>query len=126
MGTSCRIAILYYVDDHDEEHYRSIHCHFDGYLLTTGTRLLKHYNNYKDALLLVSLGDIRGLCDTVEETFLEKYDNTTYRDELGILDLLNTWNTAGETNLYVFAYDKWWWYDNNKKQFRKLKKIIGW
>lgn len=121
MGTSCRIAVLAYVDNHDEEHYRSIHCHYDGYLMGVGAELLQYYNSYNDALMLSSIGDIRCLCTTVVETLSQRYYGTVYRDDLGITDLLDSWNTAGESNLYLYANDKWYVYSTEDNYFHSLK-----
>jgi len=46
--------------------YRSVYCHFDGYLEGVGTTLLVNYNTYEQALALVSIGDISVLAESIE------------------------------------------------------------
>ena len=48
--------------------YRSVYCHFDGYLDGVGKKLLENYNSQQLAEKLVELGDMSTLGTTVEDT----------------------------------------------------------
>lgn len=124
MSIKCRIAVN---DDINcgEEHYKSIYCHYDGHILGTGKKLIDNYNNFIDACSLVNIGDINYLHCTLENTRLGHFTDMRGRESLGVLDLLDTWNTRGEEYLYVFAYGNWYVFDNKDKMFHKLKNVLN-
>ena len=60
MGTRSRVAVMH------GDVCKSVYCHYDGYLDSTGKILQEHYDSTR-ANLLVSLGDNSGVKETVEE-----------------------------------------------------------
>jgi len=55
--------------------YRSIHCHFDGYLSHTGRILLDHYSDPQKIERLMDEGDLRVIGSELgEEHSLEEYN----------------------------------------------------
>ena len=49
--------------------YRSVYCHFDGYIEDgVGQMLLEHYNTEAKVLALLEVGDIRTLGPSIEES----------------------------------------------------------
>jgi len=60
MGTRSRVAVM------DGTLFKSVYCHYDGYLEYTGRILHDHWDLVR-ANLLVGLGDNSGVKETVEE-----------------------------------------------------------
>lgn len=97
--------------------YRTVYCHWDGYLTHNGAILLEHYNSQKLAEELVSNGDISSLgekCSKPEghsfENRIEGYtvyygrdrgeEGTEYKES-------EERPQCEEEYLYVFEDDKW-------------------
>lgn len=61
--------------------YKSIYCHFDGYLSNNGEVLLSHYKNVRKVSKLMSLGNLSSLAKEVEapEGGVHSYDKP-YKD----------------------------------------------
>lgn len=55
--------------------FRSVYCHFDGYLDGVGTTLLVNYNTYEQALALVSIGDLSVLAESIECPLGHSFEN---------------------------------------------------
>lgn len=60
MSTHSTIAVK-----HEDGTVSQIYCHFDGYLLGVGVRLMKHYNSLLAAEFLVSKGNLSVLAERV-------------------------------------------------------------
>ena len=59
-----------------------IYCHFDGYPTGVGQELLDNYNSKKLAQDLVDLGNISGLCESLELTKQEAYSEKWKHDKM--------------------------------------------
>lgn len=63
MNTKAAIGLLY-----NDKSVLGIICHNDGYVQGVGKTLLKHYNIIEDIHLLIELGTLTELKDTIETT----------------------------------------------------------
>lgn len=101
--------------------YRSVYCHWDGYLKHNGRMLLEHYNTQEKAEALVALGDMSSLDISIEKPSGHTFDNPTNgytvfygRDrgetgvECSVSDTLYGRRSKEEYN-YVWENGKWSW-----------------
>ena len=111
MATRSNICVK--VDDV----YRTVYCHYDGYLAYNGAILLKHYNSQGLAEELVTNGDISSLREKCSKPDGHSYENpvdgyTVYygrdRGEENT-DYIETTTRppCNEEFLYVFSNGKW-------------------
>ena len=63
--------------DADKKAYRTIYCHFDGYVKGVGAMLDANYDTESKVDALLDLGDISSLEATVEETKKKAYDESS-------------------------------------------------
>lgn len=125
MDISCRIAIL--VEDQSEENFYSIYCAKGGNLSDVGFTLVRYYKDNDSVCELIKLGDTEYICSSLYSTHFWSIRDTnmTPRKDLGILDLLDSWNTRGERYLYVYYNNKWWVFENGLFYDLK-KKLFSW
>lgn len=73
MGTRSTI-----IQKIDSDTYRSIYCHWDGYLSNNGRILLKHYQDPEKVSKLLLLGSLSSLREEVDilEGKIHTYDNS--------------------------------------------------
>ena len=65
--------------DADKKAYRTIYCHFDGYVKGVGAMLDANYDTESKVNALLDLGDISSLEATVEETKEKAYESSKPR-----------------------------------------------
>lgn len=65
--------------DADKKAYRTIYCHFDGYVKGVGAMLDANYDTESKVDALLDLGDISSLEATVEETKKRAYESSKPR-----------------------------------------------
>ena len=113
MSTRCRIAVK---DNNDC--FRSIYCHFDGYPEYTGKQLVDHYNTYELVNSLIGLGGISFLDDTVEKTkphsYYEKGEYLNIRRSKTLNDLLEYFISSDEEYLYLWDNNQWKFLNKHK------------
>jgi hypothetical protein len=57
----------YFVVECNDNSFRSVYCHWDGYLSHNGRLLLAHYTTQEQAESLVALGDMSSLGETLQD-----------------------------------------------------------
>lgn len=127
MSTRSRIILK------DGDTYKSIYCHFDGYLEGVGDILLKNYNTPKKVRDLISMGDASSLGINLNgSTFYhrdqEKYDREeelVIRESPDLKDH-NAVKDSWEEYYYLFENGRWSekntpeWNNNKVKDSNKL------
>jgi hypothetical protein len=121
MSTRSRIAVK-----QNDNSYKSIYCHNDGYPEYNGVMLYYHYSDPTKIKLLMSLGDISLLEENVlpdttkAHSFDERQDGVTvayHRDRGEDLkfklfsnkdELLNFFKESDQDYLYLYEDDKWY------------------
>lgn len=101
--------------------YRSIYCHWDGYLGHNGRILLKNYKDSKKVSKLISLGSLSSLGEEVEapkgvrHTYDKPHKNTTvaYHRDRGddledICDSESLLKAMQESCSYVYIAGEWY------------------
>jgi len=73
MSTRCLIT-----KQTEKGKYKTIYCHFDGYISGVGAVLDANYDTKEKVDGLLSLGDISSLCETLAETREKAYDPKAY------------------------------------------------
>jgi hypothetical protein len=68
VSTRSQIGIKY-----NDNCYKTIYCHFDGYPSGVGLTLIERYNNLEAAEALIELGDISGLANSPKSTAENSY-----------------------------------------------------
>ena len=105
MGTRSFIILL------DNEIYKGIYCHWDGYLEHNGLILKEHYSDKGKLLKLINKGDMSVLAETVEECdFYEKLeceDNTRPTKSKKLNQIVHIAEGSGCEYVYLFAGDTW-------------------
>ena len=106
MSTRCRIAVK------DDDTFRSIYCHYDGYPKYVGNILLNHYNSGELANKLIDLGDISCLLSTLKETEEQSYHIKEQRARRIIefetlKDMIDYFIQSDQEYLYLWDEDKW-------------------
>lgn len=123
-----------------EGQYRTIYCHWDGYLSYNGAMLLDHYNQYDRVSVLVGLGDISSLKEEInpepnqEHTFEKPQQNVTvfYGRDRGeknvgshlhntLQEVFDRYNQSWCEYLYVFEDGKWYVTENTNEGLKDLK-----
>lgn len=112
MGTSSRITVKCM-----DGKYRSVYCHYDGYVNHNGKMLVTHYNSQELAEKLVAGGGMSSLdklCDAVEghsfTTPMEGYTVYYCRDRGEELDIIVQDHLHGiprEDYNYMWDGEKW-------------------
>lgn len=109
--------------------YKGIICDTDGYLEGTGSVLNECYNVPKEITRLVSIGDIEGLCGTIEETREVSYGGMWTRpqiyqkDEFEADDISNTIGCVD----YIYCYDldhRWRVFNTEFKKWALLEDAL--
>lgn len=104
-----------------EGNYKSIYCHFDGYLSHNGKILYNNYNTYEKVEELISLGALSTLAENIRPSegtvhnFENRQDNVCvffHRDRQEDLDIFETSDfqeifDGMEEYLYLFEDGKW-------------------
>lgn len=97
------------------------YCHSGGSIEYNGRILLNHYNNLDKAKMLITLGDISSLYETIEQTLNSVYKDSPelpYADTLG--DYISSRRDFGVEYLYLFDR-KWYVYDvHHNPKFKEL------
>jgi hypothetical protein len=114
MGTRSRIAIKT-----PEGKYRSIYCHWDGYLSHNGKILLENYQDVDKINRLIDLGDISSLNEEVEPTEAHSYD----KPQKGVVIAYG--RDRGETDVEFRTHDT---LEDIKKHFEEYNYVWdnGW
>jgi hypothetical protein len=101
MGTGCRIAIVF-GPSAENQTFRSIHIHFDGYLENgVGEELLKSYNTIEKVIELIEGGDRISIFD--------KYDSyIKFIDDHDIVSFYKKVIDASDEYYYIFRNDTWY------------------
>jgi hypothetical protein len=127
MSTRSRIAVKL-----NDNEFKSVYCHHDGYLSWNGRILLNHYNTKEKALALIELGDLSSLHESIEcpegHSFIKPVEGYTVaygrdRGETGcnavtdcsVNELLKTGNDSDAEYIYLFDVkeNKWYWWASN-------------
>jgi len=91
-----------------DEKFRSVYCHFDGYIEGVGHTLLKNYNSQELARKIVNLGDLSSLFESVEDSVF--YGRDRKEDNVNAL-VKNTYKECMRENKQQYNYlwdgEKW-------------------
>ncbi len=143
MGTRSIIAIKT-----KEGTFKSVYCHWDGYLTHNGALLVDHYNSEDRVNVLIGLGDISSLRSEINPKPNEEHSfdkpakdvtvfygrdrgetNVGYKTHNTLQELFNTYNNSWGEYLYVFDNGKWYYLEDTKDNFEEveegLKKWYG-
>ena len=122
--------------------YKTIYCHNDGYLTHNGAMLLDHYNTKEKVLELLELGDLSCLGPKINPEsakphsfeFEERQDNVCVaygRDrgesntEAEALSLKEMFNETWIEFYYIFTdRNEWKFYDYDKKEMKDVKEEL--
>lgn len=89
----------------------SVYCHWDGYLEHNGRMLLEHYNSEDRAIILLSMGAISALNETIDDSIFycrdrgEDWDTVKPNRYENWAQFINT--HRGEEFDYVFVDNEW-------------------
>ena len=138
MSTRSNIAIQL-----EDDKFKVIYCHSDGYLTYNGAMLLKHYNTRDKIEELVKLGDLSCLAPQINPDpnkphsfeYENRQDNVCVaygRDrneentQARILSKDEMFSNGWIEFFYVFTLDdKWKYYDYYHKVLRDVKKDLA-
>lgn len=70
MSTNCYITVKV-----NDDLYKTVYCHFDGYPSHVGNMLINHYNSKEKALAIIELGDLSSLNKSIECPEGHSFDN---------------------------------------------------
>lgn len=136
MATRSIIAIKL-----DNDLYKTIYCHHDGYLTHNGALLLDHYNTREKVEELLKLGDLSSLAKNINPNpkkphsfdFDQRQDGVVVaygrdRGESGTeakaLSLKEMFKETWIDYYYIFTLDnKWKYYDDRKDKLRDVQEI---
>ena len=122
--------------------YKTIYCHHDGYLTHNGAMLLDHYNTREKVLELLELGDLSCLGPKMNPDpkkphsfeFEKRQDNVCVaygRDrgesntEAENLSLKEIFNETWLEYFYIFTdKNEWKFYDYDKKEMKDVKEEL--
>ena len=136
MATRSVIAKL------DNKGAKAIYCHSDGYLDYVGKILDEHYKDKSKGDELLAHGDLSFLDANIGvkldfddyKLFYEKEQCRFYHRDRGEKlnietltseeDILDYASSCGAEYIYMFAYDYWYVYDDDVKQFIELEEAL--
>jgi len=104
--------------------YKSVYCHWDGYLSHNGVILFKNYKTKESVIELINNGDMSVLQKTIKMCIFYHRDRN---EEL----VLPTWKSKLDLYEYNYVFDiddnEWYLYEyesyNNNKYYKKIKLI---
>lgn len=118
MGT--RSTIWY--KDKDENKYKGVYCHWDGYPSYNGKLLLENYNSFKKIKKLISYGSISSLNSTIETCEFYCRDRG---EEMNIYEMDLRGNIDGYFEAYNYLFDgKWYLFDDNNELIELTKEMV--
>lgn len=102
--------------------YKSIYCHYDGYLAGVGTMLTKHYNTQEKVEELIALGSLSSLNKRIAPSADEKHTwekpvndvTVAYHRDRGESLVISEYETLQELSRdpedynYLFENDNWY------------------
>ena len=115
MSTRSTIALS------TKDGYKSIYCHYDGYLAGVGTMLVKHYNTQEKVEELIALGSLSSLNKRIAPSTDEKHTwekpvndvTVAYHRDRGESLVISEYETLQELSRdpeaynYLFENDIW-------------------
>jgi len=126
----------------ENDEYKAIYCHHDGYLTHNGALLLDHYNTREKVEELLKLGDLSCLAKKIKPNpkkphsfeFDQRQDDVVVaygrdRGESGteakILSLKEMFEESWIDYYYIFTFEnEWKYYDGNKRELRDVKEDL--
>lgn len=123
--------------------YKTIYCHHDGYLTHNGALLLDHYNSREKVEKLLELGDLSCLASQINPDPTKphsfEYDQRQYgvcvaygRDrgesnvEAKVMSLKELFEETWIEYFYIFTKDnKWKYYDCNKDKIKDVQEELA-
>lgn len=103
MATRSTISVR-----HKDGTYESVYCHFDGYIMGVGKKLLRYYNTYEKVVELVSLGNLSSLSETIpNSSFYCRDENESFSSNFFINEVEFSNANFQQCN-YLFKNNKWW------------------
>ena len=97
----------------DENSYKGVYCHWDGYLSNNGKILLENYNTLEKVKELISFGSMSSLNTTIEKCVFYNRDREEDFDDYEVYSLEEMEEFLEEYN-YVFQDNKWYVLDNSE------------
>lgn len=121
MSTNALISVMT-KNSHNEDIYKTIYCHWDGYLSHLGAILFKNYNTAELADALVSLGD----ASCIEEKLTPTGEHSFDKPENGVCvfyhrDRGEDWGNTKPRELWAVEFRK-----DNKFVYTYLFKDNAW
>lgn len=81
--------------------FKFVYCHYDGYVSGVGLELLKNYNSYEKALELVNLGNRSTLSENPNDGL---YENESFHTAENLNEILETLGGIE----YIYVYENGW------------------
>lgn len=107
----------------NDNEYRGIYVHFDGYIKGNGKILLEHYNSVDKINSLIELGNVSALGETINDTIF--YHRDRDEDDLSFYNCSSLDQMEKLFQQYNYLYQDGEWYviivGNFEKNFNKLK-----
>jgi len=133
MSTRSRIVIQI-----EENVYRSVYCHFDGYVDGVGHTLLEHYRDVEKVKSLIELGGISVLGKDIDCPEGHDFENQVVgktvfycrdrgeelrvKEDSSVEELVKSCKDSGGEFLYIYGLDgKWMYMDMYGYSDKKLK-----
>ena len=118
----------------DENTFKGIYCHWDGYIESNGEILFNHYNDRDKVLKLIQLGDISSLAENIGTKhdfykFPEDECNVYHRDREEkynqfIENSIDPSILCREEYAYLYTLDNEWLVSKYKRKFIPLEKAL--
>ena len=103
----------------DENSYKGVYCHWDGYLSNNGKLLLENYNTLEKVKELISFGFISSLDTTIDKCVFYNRDREEDFDDYEVSSLEEMGEFLEEYN-YIFQDNKWYVLDNSEELAEEL------
>ena len=108
----------------DENSYKGIYCHWDGYLSNNGKILLENYNTLEKIKELISFGFISSLNTTIDKCVFYNRDREEDFDDYEVSSLEEMGEFLEEYN-YIFQDNKWYVLDNSEELIELTQEYIS-
>ncbi|MCW0510659.1 hypothetical protein [Riemerella anatipestifer] len=114
------MATRAYIFIKENDRYKGVYNHYDGYPEYLGETLKKHYNTFEKANALISLGSLKYVKENLEDTIiLPPNDPPIYfNNKEEIEKHLSKWAYY----IYIFENNKWYYKNTQEKSDFKILK----
>ena len=108
----------------DENSYKGVYCHWDGYLSYNGKLLLENYNTLEKVKELISFGSMSSLNTTIEKCVFYNRDREEDFDDYEVYSLEEMEEFLEEYN-YIFQDNIWYVLDDSEELVELTQEYIS-